>query len=341
MSKERLSTIDYIRTLSIFPIVHFHLTDLVYYQDKMSAELFYQPHKLMYDFSRYMSFSGFTIVYIFCFLLGFNFKESASLKNTKMKIMFAGLIALAAVYYFAYQSEAMFEWDIYHFLVLSFLALSLLKSKFNFRVAELALFGLLACIPFWTLEVRTSLAGVFFGNCDLDGTGLWPVFPNIFFVFFGFSLGGFMRINFHKLSERASALLLTVGTALVAFASLSHFSLTPIGPGFGCYIHRPSALVWVALVLGLTAVFVGGSGKQLNQRVQAWRFSSSLKKLAWNRSFGMCYLVQWAFLMIIYANRDLVIAHPKYYFILPIAVLALTEHSVRQVSKFSRNGLSG
>lgn len=324
---ERIKTLDIIRSLSIFPIVHFHSWEIVFFENKLLPELFYQPHHSMYNYSRYFSFSGFTIVFLFYFLMGFKNRALSGLAS-KAVLFSLGFVTLSSVCAVAFDSELFLEWDIYHFLIFSFLILVFLKNRLKGSLFQMGLWCFLACIPFWKFKYAGLGADVLVGDC-LSGTGMWPLLPGLFLVFLAFTLGQYTKAKQAQIKFSSSTLAVLIGLAGLVVISIEHFRFTPIGSGFGCFIHRPPFWVWSLTVLSLCSLFYGASNVHINQIKVLSRLSDLLSRLEWNRHFGLCYLTQWLFLFLLYLGRSFFVENPGCFFVAPLAVIVLTEGAVR------------
>ena len=321
---KRLPALDLIRILSIFPIVHFHSVELVYYSDTLPIELFSWSHAVISS----VSFSGFTLVFLFYFLLGWKQRKSASLNLKKLYFFAIGMVLLSSICVLAFGSDFILEWDIYHFLFFSFLVLKWIAPRLKVNTFTVAFWFFLTSLPYWYIDYSGFGAAALLGACEGEGTGMWPLLPGMPFVIFSYSLGTIAKNHLSRMSARLSLLFVSIGVLSLSFASAFYFRQTPVGEGFGCYIHQPSLVIWLALLLGLSALFIGCSGVDLNQKLLKQPFFQSLTRQAWNQHFGLCYLSHWIFLFVAYLNSAFFHAHPEVFFLVPNLTFLLTNYSV-------------
>jgi uncharacterized protein YqgC (DUF456 family) len=288
-----------------------------------------------------LSFSGFTVVFLFYFLLGFKGKNLNALKS-KGILFLSGLVFLSAICAIAFDSDFFLEWDIYHFLIASFFIFIFLKNKLKGSSYQICFWLLLACTPFWAFEYRGFGSDVLFGDC-VEGTGMWPLMPGLFFLFFAYTLGAFAKEKREALGFKWS--LAIVGLSLVGLAVVSsqYFRLTPLGSDFGCYVHRPPVWVWITTVLSFGGLFLGACNAKINDLALIKRLSEPLSRYEWNKNFGLCYLTHWGFLLILYLNRGFFVENPGTFFAAPFLVILITELTVKYglklVNKRTMNSL--
>ncbi len=329
MKRERLWLIDIYRLLSVIPIIALHMYEVLF-----DSHTILESHSDGFNFalstlSRYLSFSGYTIVFIFFFLQGFNLKQ-LSLK--KLLIILSGLLTISILIGLTWYGEVLPEWDIYHFLFVSFSCLYLLRNYLKGSFLEIFVLLILALIPYKNiLPVSSeSLQIILYGNCSINQS-LWPILPYLFFSLFAFSLGKFSA------QRTAQPLFLTLGSlitgfALISYVSINHFYYFSVGSAFGCHTHDLPFLYWFMLMIGFGLTFLGSSSAFLGEPSRN-RIIHFLSSLEWNTNFGLCYLVQWIFIALMSLNEPIVINSPDYFFIFPVVVFICTEITIRGVNK--------
>ncbi len=329
MKKERLWLIDIYRLLCVIPIIALHMYEVLF-----DSHTILESHSDGFNFalstlSRYLSFSGYTIVFIFFFLQGFNLKK-LSLK--KLFIILSGLLTISILIGLTWYGEIIPEWDIYHFLFVSFSCLYLLRNYLKGSLSEVLILLALALIPYKAiLPVSSeSLQIILYGNCSINQS-LWPIFPYLFFSLFAFSLGKFSA------QRTAHPLLLTLfylvtGLSLLSYVSIKYFYYFSVGSAFGCHTHDLPFLYWFMLIVGFGLTFLGSSSTYF-QVIPENRIFQTISSLKWNTNFGFCYLIQWVFIALMALNESIIINSPHYFFIFPVIVFICTEISIRGVNK--------
>ncbi len=327
-----LHGIDLLRTLSFFCITTYHSYATFIFVPYNPADWAGTPMPLIDALPRAFPFSGFTIVAIYAFLSGLR-NRPLPLKRPLIAVI-PGLLLLMLIYSDFDRWEIFWEWDIYHYLLVSLLSLLLLSRTKALAYAFGALGGVLLLFPLWNWIPASSLplplAHALVGICDSDGRGGWFLLPWIGFPWLFFALGRFWNrlpsVSYRELFFWAPPLLL--GTLTWG----SYFGVD-IGPGFYCFMFRQPPYVfwghflWITFVLRLSAT----PGAQAF--LERFAFLRWLSGLRINRHFGLAYLLQlfWLWLGSLFLLPALG-ARGCFYLFVPL-LIPFTELSMRALTK--------
>lgn len=243
---------DIIRLFSFIAIAYFHFLYICWYQLEEPAKSYSLLFYYLSQYSRLISFSGFSILLLSSILWGFKNK----LPSNKFYVFL--IIASLGLSYLTSDTDFELSWDIYFLLIIGFISLKLIKNKILLGV--LGIFFL--WIPFWKLRsilvLPNWLNEIVFGICETDN-GDWPILPWIGLIWFGYFLGEFIKkyylfLNTIKKYELAVWLIILT----ISILQFGPYYRTKIGPGFACdmFTQPPhvfwSHIVWVLFLMRLS-----------------------------------------------------------------------------------------
>ncbi|MGH1468499.1 MAG: hypothetical protein ACRBBP_06430 [Bdellovibrionales bacterium] len=329
MKQDRLWLIDIYRLLALVPIITLHMYEVLFSSNQTLASHTGLLNSLFEVFVRSLAFSGYIIVFIFFFLQGF---QSRPLSLKKLLTILAGLFTLSSLIGLTWYDHFLIEWDIYHFLFLSFALLYFLGKHLKGSLLELAGLFILSITPYeYIFPISSeSLQVIFYGSCSLNES-MWPIFPYIFFALFAFSLGKFSK-RAPTLSLYNTYFLLLSGLLAIAYTSFAYFFHIAPGPQFGCYTHKLPSFYWIIFLTGLSLTFLASSSSSLRASPKC-RLISIISSLKWNTHFGLCYILQWFVLATISLSESLILDAPTYFYVFPIIVFLCVEFIMQGVSK--------
>ena len=150
---KRIYGFDIIRSASFFAIYIFHLSITTFNTPEVAASHFSKVAYVMEAYARTFSISGFTIIFLTCFLMAF--RESKLKTRLRLFIfMFLGWIVFQKINIPAY--DAKFGWDIYPLILFS-IGICLLRSLY-WSLSIRSLF--IGSLPFYLdLSIGVSLLG--------------------------------------------------------------------------------------------------------------------------------------------------------------------------------------
>lgn len=282
----------------MFAIGVFHFVEAVYYQSHdffpkdEASFLFVFPLAV----ARSFSISGFVIVCLTTFLMGF----SGSFKKLRLSHLYVFLILFFGAFVFLplYWGEGQwaFEWDIYQYFLLVLLILYFvdkLDEKLKIFLAGLGF--LMLWIPFWKLEPHIldwPLVGVLIGQCLQEETGTWPIFPWVGLGLMAFVLGNYakkFRQNLSVFHKKEFLYLPLLGLGVLTWGT--YYSVD-IGSGFYCFMNRQHPLLfWGHMIWILWLIRVSMLTK-VNSILSKTAFIKNLGQLYLSKNFALFYLVQ-------------------------------------------------
>ena len=305
---QRWHGLDMIRLVSFFAIAIFHITFIHYNTIDMAIVEHSGLLAVVEVVTRALAFSGFTIVFLACFLAAY----SSMGRGSRLRLLAVLLIGWGVlVHLFWVTDSATLPWDIYPLLLVGLLMMAICERWPRLFGGMTALGALLLMIPFWALGNPLSLppaaANIFgFAACS-PAQSEWPVFPWIGLVWFGFGMGRVVRRTVderpRQLRVGGVELACWAGVLAASLPSLGAYYHVRLGPLFACDAYRQTPLawwshfVWVLMVVRLS----------FDPRVQTWlngiRSARWVSSLAISRSFWLAYVVH---LMLAFLLSDIV-----------------------------------
>ena len=304
--KERIYGFDIIRLISFFAIATFHVSLIHYYTKDIAIAAESPIIRATEQFSRFFSFSGFTIIFLTSILTAFS--GTHIIKRIRLFgflclgwCVFSGLMSGVSQYFLV--------WDIYPLIFLGVFICSVVERKSTKALYGLGLIGFtMLWIPFWSYSEYFSMPVdlkivLGFADCDLD-VSEWPIFPWIGLVWVGYSLGHGIRSlsteeknNYFVFSRKEAAIwavfLLAGSTQFGAFFNIN------LGSFFACEAYRqPPVIWWGHFIYVLFAVRAS-----LIPKVQEWlgqqRIIRWISQLAISRKFWLAYITNYLFAHVI------------------------------------------
>ena len=293
MKKERLFGIDLLRLIAVLAIVPFHIVEMFFYNDSNVSLRVGVLMEWVDPYSRVFAFSGFTVVIISFFLLGY---KGVSPKKWKflMKLCIFGTAVLLAI---NYEGELLLEWDIYCYVLISIFLIRFLSfyKKIFYIVSSFLLFSLFLPQEVFHISLGEGhwLYNVLVGDLKSHGAGSWPLIPWLGLALIPYCVGDFLRVNSLQNIEFLSLKEALIWSVLLSFSFffLGGFYHTPIGPGFYQYtFSRPpmvfwSHIIWVIFIVRLSFL------KRLNGYFNNNKYFLWISRLQLNQSFFLFYIV--------------------------------------------------
>jgi hypothetical protein len=237
------------------------------------------------------SYSGLGILALFVYLTG----------RKNLRLQWVNLLILTFVAFLALSfTEGGFkwfsliqEWDIYHYLFVSYLLMTGLARMSPGILGQLLI--LLGSFLLLSLDYSQgtklvdfpSLRAILFGSCRGDGRGGWFLFPWIFLVPFYFSLGRYFDLQ-RKMPKLE--LLVWVIALIGGLSSIYAFANPPLVGSFYCYIF--SVPPWKFILISALYFFLIRL-EDLYRLVPRLGMESflAISNLSCCRHFGLAFLV--------------------------------------------------
>jgi hypothetical protein len=294
--KGRLVAWDLFRILQIISIVHFHVHDAFIAKDREYTPFLDSVlYSFFLDITRLFTTGGLNLVALSLFIMGYR-----GLKSDKLKVLlplfFIGVLILNLAYSFVFSKGFYFEWDIYHYLLVTIFIVFLLDVYARAYSGAVFICSFFLClVPWWSLNLHFNnsiLQQIFVGHCGLQTIGIWSLLPWIFWASTFWSLGAMLKDRFEKVFFELDIMSLTVlavaSVLLFAVASFEYFYYAPVGPAFSCFVHRPEFLSLSAHLLALIMFFLISINPKLNNFLKpAFKWTSWFY---WNRKLALAYI---------------------------------------------------
>lgn len=326
MKQMRLYSIDFLRLLSMVAIAHFHTHEFFFYNDQhlLRNQSFFNT--LLEPYSRVMSFSGFSIVVLSFFLLGYQGLDQQKWK----KLILICLVGFVVILIAGFDQSFYVEWDIYCYILSSVLILRILSwrrwvLKFSALVSLLAL-----CLP---REIYLSIPGkdlffynALFGDYETLGAGSWPLIPWVGLPILFYYIGLWCRENRSRLdSLHKFEPVFWFILALLTIPQLGGYYLVPIGPNFYNYtFNRGTLFLWSHIFWLIFLVRLSFIAKFnhyfLNNPYTGW-----ISKLELNKSFFLFYIVHLLVISLFSNLADYFLSHPMWIDVFLLGLFPLTE----------------
>lgn len=287
--------LDWLRLFAMLAISWFHFYENVIWNDHV---IFEKQASVLFEFiqvySRTLSFSGFVIIALTSFLMA----ATGSLSRFKKRHVWLFALLCAGAFlvlpFYAGDGSYLLEWDIYHLLLFNFLLLLIFRqySSYFFTLLGVAGFVLL-WVPVWDAQLPAGLIStIFVGDCSLQKQSPWPLLPWSGLIWFSFSLGIAVRKYRNEISHFHKGEIIFLPFLFLGASQWGSYYSTPVGETFYCYMNRQSPFVFWGHFIWVLAFIRISLTASLNQYFLSSRILSSVSRLQWSQSFGLCYLVQ-------------------------------------------------
>ncbi|MEM6531368.1 MAG: heparan-alpha-glucosaminide N-acetyltransferase domain-containing protein [Myxococcota bacterium] len=338
--RERLILLDWLRLWAFLAITVYHGTWILWPTKAGPPDPFPTAYWVFVsEFAYHSSYSGFTIVFVTAFVLGlkprvFNGKRWLPL------FLVGGWIVFSAILWLREPGGFVVAWDIYPFLIVTFIVSDVLLGRMSTSGRWIAVAGstLTLLIPFWKLQEVLPLSDawtmVLVGICPEDFAD-WPLFPWSALVFGGLALGQLYRDRPPSTDMRVRAWEWAwIALATFAFVWVNpHYYATPLGDGWTCYMFRRSPVLFWCYFVGILAII----RLSVDPSVQRWLSNNPIarfpSRLGINQRFFAAYLSHYLFLAgFALLFRASLVEHPILYDVSHGATVVLCELTARLFS---------
>lgn len=309
--RERYYGIDILRLIWLLAIIYFHCLENFFYSNEMALEPGFSFSYYASFLVRCLVFSGFAIVTLSSFLLGWikmGFRKWCTLM---------GILALGALFLSWLQGTEtqpfFFQWDIYNFHFASFALIAVLQIRMRLLYSVTLLLLPLLVFPIWQwdylFDFNASLKDILLGDCSInEGYGSWPLFPWLAIPLAMYSAAKWIQSHpnvkkrFH--APEKQELWIWGALLLASLPWLGGYYWTPIGPDFSCYVHRRppiefwSQWLWVLFLMRISFI------EKVNEVLKPNKTIQFLSSLQWSKNMGLAYALHFIFLNIGYNWAD-------------------------------------
>lgn len=283
--------LDFLRIFAVLIIAPYYLDDFSLYRP-LEGSSFVGVSSLL-QAMKFFSFSGFILVFLVFFLIGFKKKRKTFFPVLVQVFLGFFALSLFAGYNFFQWS---FHWDTYHFIILSLLVVFIM-NHFSVSFKVLIVLGVvLLWIPFWNFSIfytNSFVQEALIGVCKEGiSRGTWPLLPWIGLVFLAYGLGFYYNINQKILSQiPVKKLLLWIFVVVLCLLFWGGYSHLVFGAQANCFLHRQDPWIfWVHFIVFLFFVRLA-----FLQKIQCflarYRFFILLEKLSWSTHFGLSFII--------------------------------------------------
>jgi hypothetical protein len=341
-NSQRWFGLDLLRLVSFLAIVIFHFTHWAWYADALPHGATFPPWHWLETYARALSFSGFTLCWLYAFLVGW--------KKPRLQQNIPTLVALPAAWLvfclmdrLSDESEVFWIWDIYPLLLVSIPIAILAAGESLHRAITLGASGLVLVIlwlgfrahelSLWEqlpLEARQALSG----ECRNTDLADWPLLPWSGWVFMGFGFGRVAALRPQSLRiTRAEGLGWMAGLVLASGWLLNNgsaFFHTRLGSHFACDTFRMGLADFSAHLSWVMCAVRCSLDPRIQARLARSKLAVWISSLQISRNFGFSYFTSYIVTGLMHAAAPSVMAmDPKRSTLMALAVLPLTELMIR------------
>ena len=336
---------DLFRILQIFSIVHFHLLEAF-----ISSDIEYPPYLQSYLYLavascvRVFSTGGLNLVALSLFIIGYKRINLKKLKFLSV-VLFLGILILNLGYSFGFAQNLYFEWDIYHYLLVTIAFIYVLDRYSRKYSGAVLLCSFFLCLfPWWTLSFPFNhkiAHQALIGDCSSVTTGTWAILPWLFWASFFWSFGAIIKDRYLDCVKNLNIFKVGVlglfSILLYGLASSSYFFHVPVGNTFSCYVHRPEFISFFAHFISLILLLGVSVNRSLNELLK--RYFSWTAFFYWNQKLGVTYLFHILFLTLSLYIFDLKIFTGLQFIFFVVFQFMSADLASRLFFKFYQKGL--
>ncbi len=333
----RIHGFDLIRTLSFVAISLHHFGSKLWNLPVFSPfSASFLPWRILETYSRSISFSGQTILFLTSLLIAMTAKSHEKALRMIPILMLLWFISSVV----DYSEDSLFlAWDIFPLIAVGLiLAVALYKVRPDDKWVLPLLGFILICIPFWKFEGLRNLP-IFYrqmivGDCELDLSD-WPILPWMGLVFLGYGLG--FRIK--RLKEKTLYFLKNehlLWLILLCWTPLfwGTYYIMDLGNRYPCVGMRQEPIVFIAHLFPVMFLLRISLLSKVRNFLGNFKLITALSKLQINQNFGAAYFFHF-FLIDLYTrvSDGFIEKSPLLSFLAAISLLPLTEISLRFFKK--------
>jgi len=298
---DRIYGMDLIRVLSFIAIIFHHFTSRLWYSQEfspfngkglgMGEGVWYWQWAEVY--SRSVSFSGYTILFLTSFLIAFTAQGSEKARRLISYMLIAWILWSITEYG---ETPFLLPWDIFPLIAFG-LSIVVLISKFLKKPnLWLLLAGIiLLFVPFWRFDSLNQLPiylkHILIGDCELDVAD-WPILPWVGLILCGYSLGRLAKLHRVSLQEvrKVEVIFWLLLLSWTPFFWGSFYKIK-FGDLYGCEVSRQEPIVfmahWLWILMLMRMSLISGVQNKLSQSLSVHWISG----LQINKNFGVAYFI--------------------------------------------------
>lgn len=344
MNLRRFYALDIFRSCCILVVTFYHVWETSFGQAKM----IFGPTQSFFGlltnfFLDYWGYSGIILAFISFFLIGYSRKR---LNWQRYLLITVGFIGMLAHDQFDFSDPSSWEWNLYGYLFLSILVVQLIPShKFVLGLLSTISLGMLAVpVDYWqSLKTHFSELGgqILIGDLNVDKTIGWGLLPWLSIPVLGFSIGRLLRQisptskAFQGFKLELPVLLILAALLIAVFPFNDSISIT--NTGFYYYVFSGTPWFFWSRFLVILIWLRLSWLDSVNDFLGRFVFVRWLSNLGWNRHFGLCYFIEFAFLPLALQWNDKFVDSPRLMDLFWIFILVATELSTRVIVSLFKN----
>jgi uncharacterized membrane protein len=329
----RIIGFDIIRTLSFIAIAIHHFNSKLWYIQIFSPFVDdYWYWRAIEVYSRSISFSGHSILFLTSFLIAFTAKTHE--KALKLIPLMLVVWVLSSLMDWG-EAPFLLTWDIFPLIALG-LGIVWLVYKFlpaTIKIVPLA--GLLLLmIPFWRVDFLNNLPllykHILVGDCQKDITD-WPVLPWVGLILFGYGIGNMVKNHLTQLVKFANCEK-WIWPALLIWNPVfwgKYYSIL-LGDRYACEVSTQEPIVFMAHLLPFIFLMRLSLLEKVQSKLSQNRFCQFISNLQINQRFGFGYILHLLVIdLVVYLFKPVIFQDSLRAYICIMSILPLTELIMR------------
>ncbi|WP_413292034.1 hypothetical protein ACLSU7_11495 [Bdellovibrio sp. HCB185ZH] len=285
----RIYGFDILRIATVMAILYFHVWQYTFFQDVISLPPeISNYHNLTGWVGDVFKYGGLFIVALSFFLIGL---KARSQHKMRFFVLIAGLIGLQVSTADNPMDPTTWDWDVYSYLVLSYILVLALPRKAILRWPFVAASIALLCIPYEQYAPLLNIPeAIQFSGWNLMPWLALPVLFHSAGVLWSQKTPGFFQAM-HKWEW-------PVWVALIAllFVITPDYGPFPAGPGFEGYVFKQKPLMFWKHFIVFAFLMRLSLDPVINSALARIKGMSQFSNLAWNKHLGVSYFMHLALL---------------------------------------------
>lgn len=286
---KRIYGFDLLRIATVLAILYFHVWQFSFFEDVITlpAEIS-GYHNLTNWVGPVFKYGGLFIVALSFFLIGFKAKSH---HISRFIVLIVGIIGLQILSAEDPADPGSWNWDVYSYLVFSYIVVMLTTKKSAVRRGLIALSVFVLSIPY---ELYAPLLKI---PEAVQFTG-WNILPWLSVPLLYHSLGIVWREKVPGTFVKMpwwEAVSWFVAIGILFFAS-PDAGVFPAGPGFEAFVFKQKPLLFWFHFSVFTFLMRVSVEPRFNALLSKFKPVEWISSLRWNQRLGLCYLLQFVLL---------------------------------------------
>jgi hypothetical protein len=302
VKNQRFYALDLLRTCAILVVTFYHVWESAFGESKMlfsareSVFGFLTPF-----FLNYWGYSGLILALISFFLIGYS---KTKFNWPRYILVGTGLVGMM-IHDQADTDIATWGWNLYAYLFVSLLVVQTFPHNRKFLSIASIISVVSLSVPIaWYQSLKAGsipfLDQMLIGDLNVNSTIGWGLLPWVSIPVLGFSIGKLIRQApnqswiFRGFKNELWILFGAAALMIALFPMNPNISITP--SGFYYYVFSGDLWFFWSRFLVIFIWIRLACLNQVNDCLGQFKTVKFISDLAWNRFFGLCYFVEFAFL---------------------------------------------